>query len=95
MADKKTTVLDVLARLESLERKNKALEQELNQLKSELAPEKWHELILYRQLHKQTLTEITWTEDDDEEKQRYYREDEPMRREVTGLVRKVAKDQNE
>ena len=89
MADKKTTVLDVLARLESLEQKNKALEKEVLELKNQQDPKNWQELILYRQLHKQTLTEITWTEDDDDEKQRYYREDEPMRREVIGLVRKV------
>ena len=89
MSDKKTTVLDVLARLEGLERQHAALQKELAELKAQQDPKNWRELILYRELHKQTLTELTWTEDDDAEKQRYYREDEPMRREVIGLVRKV------
>jgi len=89
MSDNKTTVLDVLTRIENLERENDSLKKELDELKSEKSEGDWRELILYRPLDKQTPVEITWTEDDDEEKQRYYREDEPMRREVIGLVRKV------
>ena len=89
MSDNKVTVLDVLARLENLERENDSLKKELDELKAGNTDGDWRELILYRPLHKQTPVEITWTEDDDEEKQRYYREDEPMRREVIGLIRKV------
>ena len=89
MSDKKITVLDVLARLENLERENDSLKKELEELKLGNNDSDWRELILYRPLDKQTPVEITWTENDSEEKQRYYREDEPMRREVIGLVRKV------
>lgn len=88
MADEKVSVLDVLARLDKVERENEVLKKEVADLKTGNLEDEWTELILYRPLHKQTPVEITWTEDDDKEKQRYYREDEPMRREVIGLIRK-------
>jgi len=89
MSDKNVSVLDVLARLENLERKNASLEKELDKLKSLQDLQNWQELILYHPLDANTPVEITWTEQDDDEKQRYYREDEPMRRKIIGLVRKV------
>jgi len=89
MSDKNVSVLDVLARLENLERENDVLKKELNELKTQQDPENWQELILYHPQDANTPVEITWTEQDDEKKQAYYREDEPMRREIIGLVRKV------
>ena len=91
MADKKTTVLDVLARIENLERENDSLKKEVNDLKSQIAPDNWQELIVYRPLDKENNTpiEISWTEEDTDEKQEYYKKDEPMRRKVIGLVRKA------
>ncbi len=89
MSDKKITVLDVLARIENLERENDSLKKDLDKLKAQQAQENWQELILYHPENSNTPVEITWAEQDDEKKQKYYREEEPMRREVIGLIRKV------
>ncbi len=91
MSDKKITVLDVLARIEELERKNNDLENQVVELKSQLAPENWQELIIYRPLGKQDNHphEIAWTDIDDEAKRNYYSKENPSDRDVIGKVRRV------
>jgi len=91
MSDKNVSVLDVLARLETLERKNASLEKELDKLKAQNAPENWQELILYRPLEGegQKPIEVLWTDEETEKTRIYYRTEEPGRRDVIGLVRKV------
>jgi hypothetical protein len=90
MPDNKVTVLDVLARIESLEQKNKALEKEINELKAQQDPENWRELILYRTFgEKNKPIEVTWTEDLTAEKEGYYKDDDSAEKMVIGLVRKV------
>jgi len=85
------TVLDVITRIENLERENDSLKKDLDKLKTQLSPENWEELILYRPIDEDNNTpvEITWQEEDTVKKQGYYRTEEPMRRKVIGLVRKA------
>ena len=90
MTDNKVTVLDVLARIEELERRNEALEHQIVELKSQLDPEKWRKLILYRPFgEKNTPIEVTWTEDLTAEKEAYYKDENLNEKIVIGLVRKV------
>lgn len=91
MPDERASALDILARMEKLERENDSLQKEVAELKSQLAPENWQELIIYRPkgVHNNKPLEISWTEIDDEEKRGWYRDGEPAERDVIGLVRRV------
>lgn len=90
MSEKNITVLDVLARIENLERENDVLKKEIDDLKNELRPENWQELIIYRPIgkHENHPREIAWTDIDDEPKRTWYKEGEPSERDVIGLVRR-------
>jgi len=91
MSDNKVTVLDILARIENLERENDSLKNEVDDLKTQLAPENWQELIIYRPLGDQNNHphEIAWTDIDDEAKRSYYSKENPSDRDVIGKVRRV------
>jgi hypothetical protein len=91
MSNNKVTVLDVLARIENLERENDSLKKEVDDLKTQLAAENWQELIIYRPIgvHNNKPLEISWSEIDDEAKRTWYRDGDPAERDVIGLVRKA------
>ena len=89
MPDKKNTVLDVLARIEELERKNKLLETEVNELKAQLSGENWQDLIVYKANGSETPVELSWTDIDTQEKIEHYDKSGFHNRTVIGKVRKV------
>ncbi len=90
MDNKQVSVLDVVARLENLERENSLLKKDLDEIKSQLAPENWQDLIIYRPLGHQNNKplEISWSEIDDDAKREWYKTGEPSKRDVIGLVRR-------
>ena len=89
MPDKKITVLDVLARIESLEQKNASLQEEINELKSQQDSENWQELIIYKENGSETPVEISWADIETKEKRDHYSNSGFHTRTVIGKVRKV------
>jgi hypothetical protein len=90
MPDNKVSLFDVLAELSQLKEENKSLRKDIDELKAQNAPENWQELILYRPLEGdgQKPVEVLWTDEETEKTRVYYRTEEPMRRDVIGLVRR-------
>ena len=91
MSKSDKSVLDIIGWCKKLEKQIDELKKENEKLKTKVtdveSESDWRELIIYRPAKKQTPTEITWTEDDDLEKQKWYREND-HRRDVIGLVKK-------
>jgi len=91
MSKSDKSVLDIIGWCKRLEKQIDELRKENEELKTKFtdveSESDWRELILYRPDKKQTPTEITWTEDDDPEKQEWYRKN-GFRRNVIGLVKK-------
>jgi len=92
MADEPKNLLDVVARIQLLEQKNRELEKEVISLKAQLAEENWQELIIYRPQgpNNNKPLEISWTEIDDDAKRDWYTNGEPSERDVIGLVRRLS-----
>ncbi|MBC8551256.1 MAG: hypothetical protein H8D23_16545 [Candidatus Brocadiales bacterium] len=91
MTDDKVSFFDLSAEINQLKEENKLLRKDLDELKAQNAPENWQELILYRPLEGdgQKPIEVLWTDEETEKTRIYYRTEEPMRRNVIGLVRRV------
>jgi len=91
MTDTDISLLDIIGKYKRLEKQIQELKAENEALKEQSQnvdnENDWRELILYRPSKKQTPTEVTWTEDDDPDKQKWYREN-GYRRDVIGLVKK-------
>jgi len=92
MSNSDKSVLDIIGWCQRLEKQIDELKKENEELKTKFtaieSESAWRELIIYRPAKTQTPTEITWTEDDDLEKQKWYREN-GFRRDVIGLVREL------
>lgn len=90
MPDKKVTVLDILARIENLERKNATLEREIEELKASQDPETWQELICYKSNNSGDIVDFSWAENEDDKFTKYLGDGMDLfSRNVIGLIRKV------
>lgn len=86
MPDQPQNLLDIIAQLQQLQHENRALKEQLNTLSKVLNPENLQELILYRPHDSNRPVELTWSDEEDEKTREYYRTEEPMRRDVIGLL---------
>jgi hypothetical protein len=89
MPDKKVTVLDILARIEELERRNETLEQQVTELKAQHSPENWQDLVVYKANGSETPVEISWTDIETKEKIDHYLDSRFHSRTIIGQVRRV------
>ena len=90
MPDNKVTVLDVLARIENLERENDALKKELEDLKVANNPEDWQELSCYRSGNSGDIVDFSWAENKEEKDSQYLGDGLGLfAKSVIGLIRKV------